>query len=122
MIWTQILSVAFGAAIGGVFRFLFSFWLKPEVSRFPWATLAVNLAGSFLLGVILSYFTRNEGNTSVKLMLTTGFCGGFTTFSAFSMELVLLLQKNEYQIAGIYLVSTVIAGLGLTWVGYRLFT
>ncbi|MDZ4707409.1 MAG: fluoride efflux transporter CrcB [Saprospiraceae bacterium] len=120
MNWILILSVALGAALGGVLRYLFSIWLKPEVSKFPWATLIVNLLGSFMLGLIISYFSKNEGSTTVKLMLTTGFCGGFTTFSAFSMELVLMVQKSEYLTAGVYIVASIIGGLGLAWLGYRM--
>lgn len=120
MNWTAIISVAAGAAIGGVLRYLFSIWLKPEVSRFPWATLLVNLLGSFLLGLIISYFSKNGGQVPAKLMLTTGFCGGFTTFSAFSMELVLLVQKSEYLTAGIYILVSIFGGLGLAWMGYRM--
>ena len=120
MKWILILSVGTGAAVGGILRYLFSIWLKPEVSIFPWATLLVNLLGSFILGLIISYFSKNEGSTPVKLMLTTGFCGGFTTFSAFSMELVLMLQKSEYLPAGLYILASIIGGLGLAWMGYRM--
>jgi len=120
MNWMLILSVGTGAAVGGILRYLFSIWLKPEVSKFPWATLLVNLLGSFILGLIISYFSKNEGSTPVKLMLTTGFCGGFTTFSAFSMELVLMLQKSEYLPAGLYILASIIGGLGLAWMGYRM--
>ena len=120
MNWILILSVGTGAAVGGILRYLFSIWLKPEVSKFPWATLLVNLLGSFILGLIISYFSKNEGSTPVKLMLTTGFCGGFTTFSAFSMELVLMLQKSEYLPAGLYILASIIGGLGLAWMGYRM--
>jgi len=120
MNWMLILSVGTGAAVGGILRYLFSIWLKPEVSKFPWATLLVNLLGSFILGLFISYFSKNEGSTPVKLMLTTGFCGGFTTFSAFSMELVLMLQKSEYLPAGLYILASIIGGLGLAWMGYRM--
>ena len=120
MDWMLILSVGTGAAVGGILGDLISIWLKPEVSKFPWATLLVNLLGSFILGLIISYFSKNEGSTPVKLMLTTGFCGGFTTFSAFSMELVLMLQKSEYLPAGLYILASIIGGLGLAWMGYRM--
>lgn len=120
MTWIHVLSVAFGAAVGGVLRYIFSIWLRPETSGFPWATLAVNLSGTFLLGLFISFFTKQDGSASVKLLLTTGFCGGFTTFSAFSMELVLMLQKSEYLISGVYILTSILGGIGLAWLGYRM--
>ena len=92
------LLVAVGAAAGGVFRY----WLSDIAHRifettFPIGTLVVNIIGSFLLGIIIYYLDSNELlSTYIKLLLAIGFCGGFTTFSTFSLETMNLFQNSEY--------------------------
>ena len=89
--------VAIGAALGGVFRY----WLSDAVYKFlpvnfPYGTLSVNVLGSFLLGFIIFYFdVRDLLSSEIKLLLTIGFCGGFTTFSTFAFETVNLLRESE---------------------------
>lgn len=120
MLWTQIICVAMGAALGGILRFLFSLWFTLPNHKFPWPTLLVNLIGSFLLGLIYAYYSKPDESMLIRLFLATGFCGGFTTFSTFSMELLTLLQNGQYFTGMIYLLTSLIGGLGLAWVGYRL--
>jgi fluoride exporter len=90
--------VAVGAATGGVLRY----WLTDAAHRifqttFPIGTLAVNVIGSFLLGIFIYYFDSNELlSSSIKILLTIGFCGGFTTFSSFSYETMELFRNSEY--------------------------
>ncbi len=90
--------VAVGAATGGVLRY----WLSDVAHRifqttFPIGTLAVNVIGSFLIGIFIYYFDSNELiSTSMKILLTIGFCGGFTTFSSFSFETLELFRNSEY--------------------------
>lgn len=97
----KYLFVSLGAAIGGAFRY----WLSNIIyiflpSYFPFGTLAVNVLGSFILGIIIFYFDDNGLiSQGIKLFLAVGFCGGFTTFSTFSLETVNLFKASEFHFA-----------------------
>ncbi|RYG31396.1 MAG: CrcB family protein, partial [Chitinophagaceae bacterium] len=99
---------------GTVLRFLLSAAIK---TNFLPATLFINLAGSFLIGMIMGSVWKNE---SWKLILGAGFCGGFTTFSAFSMENVLLFEKGKIFLAALYIMTSVAGGIFSAWLGYKL--
>ncbi len=92
------LIVSLGAALGGGLRY----WVSNAAykflpSTFPYGTLAVNLIGSFLLGIIIFVFDQKELITpGMRLFLTIGFCGGFTTFSTFSLETINLLKDSQF--------------------------
>jgi CrcB protein len=95
------LIVSAGAAIGGALRYGISSYIQKHISViFPYGTLVVNLVGSFILGFIMFYLNEREliGN-ELKLFLTIGFCGGFTTFSTFSYETMNLFLDTEYLMA-----------------------
>ena len=93
--------VAVGAAFGGLMRY----WVSGVVQNifpfgFPTGTLTVNILGSFILGFIIFYFDTQELITpELRVMLTVGFCGGFTTFSTFSFETINLLRDSEFLLA-----------------------
>lgn len=114
-------AVALGAAIGGVSRYYLSMSLQPRVGVFPWPTLLINVSGSLLLGFIMSYALATP-NVSVEMraLLTTGFCGGFTTFSTYSYETVRMLEDGEYQRAGAYTFGSVLLAVIATFVGFML--
>ena len=86
---------------------------------FPWGTLSVNLLGCFLFGIVFAIFSKNNyTENSLYLLLTTGVCGGFTTFSTFANESVQMLQQgNTLGFIG-YVATSVIAGFALIAVGY----
>ena len=88
---------------------------------FPWATFAVNLLGCLIIGLLWGIFSRFS-NTSqhLVLFLTVGFCGGFTTFSTFSKESIMLLQSGHYFMLALYVLGSVLIGLGLVAAGYFL--
>ncbi|MEP7321325.1 MAG: fluoride efflux transporter CrcB [Saprospiraceae bacterium] len=117
---TSILSVATGAALGGVSRFLISEWFKVESTKFPYATCLINLIGSFILGMVFAWSVKFPLSNSVKLFLGTGFCGGFTTFSAFSLEWLRLIQNGHAVLGLTYVLVSVLGGLIFAWVGFRL--
>jgi len=122
MIARQILFIAAGSAIGGVLRFLISRWMNIlVVSSFPFGTLIVNLAGCFLIGLIYALALKNSTvSPTLILFLTTGFCGGFTTFSAFSYENLQLLKSGAYMFALTYALVSVIGGIALTFLGFQI--
>lgn len=106
----QLIWVAVGGALGSVSRYAVGQWIP--LRTFPWATLTVNIIGSFLIGLLWSYFNDKWGaNSSMKLLLMTGFCGGFTTFSALALENLELVHQGRYTTAILYIMLSLIAGL-----------
>ena len=116
-----ILAVGAGSFLGGAGRYLVSLVMKSVSQRFPWATLVVNLVGCFLIGLLWGVFSKNGTEGSKwALFLTVGLCGGFTTFSTFSKEALVMLQGgNVWGFAG-YVAISVIAGIALVALGYFL--
>ncbi|MCL2178663.1 MAG: fluoride efflux transporter CrcB [Proteobacteria bacterium] len=116
-----ILAIGAGSFIGGVFRYILSLLIQGKAaSVFPLGTLVVNLLGCFLVGVIFGFFDRGQLSHEWKLFLATGVVGGFTTFSAFSNESIVLLREGHTQAALLYIFSSVILGLLATYVAYFL--
>jgi len=111
------LHVALGGAIGSVLRYQagrwMTWWLGPQaVTLFPWATLGVNALGSVLMGLLAGWLARyGPGGEELRLLLGVGVLGGFTTFSAFSLELVLLMQRGQFGYAVLYLALSVALGV-----------
>ncbi len=104
-----VLAVALGSAAGGVARFLLSAWLEQRTtSSFPYATLLVNLSGSLLLGFLATWTYETVGvPAELRALLTTGLCGGFTTFSTFSLETVALAEEGALGRAALYVALSV---------------
>lgn len=104
------LVVFFGAGLGGVFRYILSYFIQKQFPPyFPFGTLAVNLLGSIILGLMIFGFDeKGLINPTLKLFIGIGFCGGFTTFSAFSLETFNLLRDAEFLFAGLNILANVI--------------
>ena len=116
----SLLIVGTGSFIGGAMRYLLSTLMKSVCGQgFPWGTLMVNLLGCFLFGVVFAVFGKsNATDNTLYLLLTTGVCGGFTTFSTFANESVQMLQQgNTWGFVG-YVATSVVAGLALIALGY----
>lgn len=118
----HILLVAVGGAFGSVLRYLVGLWtLRRFEPNFPWGTLTVNITGSFLIGVLAEAIARKFGaSAEMRVFLITGVLGGYTTFSAFSLDAITLVERGEPVTAAIYVGSSVvlsaiavIAGLAL---------
>ena len=112
------LHVALGGAAGAALRYhtgrAMTHWLgAPIVTAFPFATLAVNAVGSLLMGVLAGWLVRDtgEGNEQLRLLLGVGLLGGFTTFSAFSLEMVLMIERGQYLFAVLYAVLSFALGI-----------
>lgn len=105
MIW----SVAIGGAIGSVARFLLSGVLqRVSGTGFPFWTLVINVTGSILLGFLMRYLVDGVPVTvEMRALLTTGFCGGYTTFSTFSYETVALLEQGDWRRSSVYVLASV---------------
>jgi CrcB protein len=115
--FTVLLVVAAGGAVGSVARYGTGVWLAPVSGSFPWATLLVNVAGALLIGWLARVFSAAEANHVLRLALTAGFCGGFTTFSTFSAETVQLVQQGRLKSAALYVGLSLVLGLTATMVG-----
>ncbi len=116
----SVLLVGAGSFVGGALRYMISLLMKGTCgASFPWATLAVNFAGCLLIGVVYALFSRYASTShALCLLLTTGFCGGFTTFSAFANEGVVMLQSGNTGVFFIYVLTSVVAGIALAALGY----
>lgn len=117
----NIAVVGAGSFIGGAARYLVSLAMKGASKGFPWATLTVNVLGCFLIGLLWGYFSRgaSEGS-SWALFLTVGVCGGFTTFSTFSKEALMMFQGGNVWGFAAYIAVSVIVGVALVALGYCL--
>jgi fluoride exporter len=117
------LHVALGGAIGSVLRYQLgrgmTHLLGPQaVSAFPWATLTVNIVGSFAMGLLAGYLARyGEAGEPARLLLGVGLLGGFTTFSAFSLEMMLLIERGQAAQGFVYAAVSVLAGLSALYIG-----
>jgi CrcB protein len=115
----QFFIVGIGSFLGGGLRYLISVFFNQKINPdFPYATLAVNLLGCLLIGVFYSLFEKSIINNDWKLFLTTGLCGGFTTFSAFSMESLQLFKQGNLFAMLMYIIISIVLGIALTYAGY----
>lgn len=112
------LAVALGGAAGALLRYLVGLSLNRE--SFPWGTLLVNLLGSLLIGLFVALAVRQKWAEPWQLFAVTGVLGGFTTFSAFSIENLRMVQEGRIGMALAYGLGSIIAGLALAWVGMSL--
>ncbi len=118
----MILWVAAGGALGSAARYLVNVaagrLLGPE---FPWGTLTVNIAGSFVMGLMIALMAlKMQVSQEVRAFLTTGILGGFTTFSAFSLDFAVLVERREAGLAALYVIASVALSLAAIFAGLKL--
>jgi len=117
----KIIAVAFGGSIGSVLRFLiFTYYDKTSSGNFPWATLIVNLAGSFIIGFLWGFFDKVFITTGIRLFIFVGLLGSFTTFSTFAFDVFSLGKDGDIKNILIYILATNIIGIALAFGGYYL--
>jgi CrcB protein len=114
----NLVIVGIGGFIGTAARFV-AYQLFKSSAAF-WTTLSVNILGCLLIGIFTGIAAKSGLNQYEKLFLTTGVCGGFTTFSAFSIENVKLMQEGKYLLAASYITLSIIAGIASAFLGYKL--
>lgn len=111
----QLLLVALGGAIGSALRYLTALLLaRHYTGSIPLATLAVNLVGCFLIGLLIGLCSDTS---HLRLLFITGFCGGFTTFSTFTAEGYSMFREGSYGLALLYIAGSVLIGLLALWLG-----
>jgi fluoride exporter len=118
----NLLLVALGGGLGSAARYLCQRWVALNYPHhFPWGTFTVNVAGCLLIGIFWGFTFRTYANNEQwKLFLMTGLCGGFTTFSAFTLEGIGLLREQRLALFFSYIIGSVVLGLLATWAGMKL--
>jgi fluoride exporter len=123
MLWKDILLVGLGGGAGSMARYLCQRGVSAFYPHaFPFGTLLVNVSGCLLIGILIGLFEKGElVKPEWRLLLATGFCGGFTTFSAFAAENIQLLKDGRLLYFSIYTVASVVLGILATFTGVALF-
>ena len=116
-----LLLIALGGAVGSVARYLVGRAVQGTVHlEFPIGTLAVNVVGCLIMGVLAKFFLHSQTELPLRATLMIGFCGGFTTFSTFSLETLALMQGGEWGKASAYVALSALVCVGATAAGFAL--
>lgn len=117
----QLLLVFIGGGFGSALRFLVGKWLNNPESGIPLGTFAANILGSLFIGIILGYAAKNDAiSQNHTLLLATGFCGGFTTFSTFAYENHILLKSGDFTTFAFYTIASFVVGFLAVFAGIYL--
>lgn len=119
MPWLEIAAVSVGAVVGSLLRWGAGIWLNARWAGFPLGTLFVNCVGGLVIGAVLFWLERSP-NELLRLLLVTGLLGGFTTFSAFSVESLIMLQRGELLLALGHTTAHVVGALACAALGFRI--
>jgi len=117
-----VLAVAAGGALGSVMRYLVGVGsTKLFGLAFPWGTLLINIAGSFLIGAFVELFALKwDLPQEARVFLTVGICGGFTTFSTFSLDAYVLMERGDWGLAAAYIIGSVVLSIGALFAALHL--
>jgi len=114
----QVLLVFIGGGVGSALRYLVGKFLKMPASGFPWSTFSVNVLGSLIIGILMGVTLKNSAlSENQTLLLITGLCGGFTTFSAFAYENQVFLKEGDFTNFFIYTLGSIGVGLAAVFLG-----
>jgi CrcB protein len=117
----NVLLVALGGGLGAAGRFGVSLAIPLRANEWPWATFLINVLGSLLIGILAGWLsTRGEAAEQWRLFLGVGVLGGFTTFSAYSLETMRMIERNDWLGASTYSIGSVLAGLAAVAIGLML--
>ena len=118
----NLFYIFIGGGLGSTIRYAISyFFAKNSGNQFPWATFIANAIGCLIIGLILGYFQKNNiQNDTLKLFVTVGFCGGFTTFSALSLENFQFIQNQHYNLAITYTITSLLVGIVAVYAGFKI--
>ncbi len=118
----NIALVATGGAIGSVFRYLVGVWsVRLAGPNFPWGTLAVNVVGSFMIGLLVELVARRlNASMEMRLFLVSGVLGGFTTFSSFALDAASLLERGATGLSIVYVLASLIVSIAAVFAGLAL--
>lgn len=117
----NLILVGIGGFVGSICRYLVSVFAAAHISPvFPFGTMIANIVGCFVIGAVMSLSERTGlFSPDIRILLTTGFCGGFTTFSTFSYESLALLRGGEFLPFAVNLSITLVLGLAATYLGMQ---
>jgi CrcB protein len=119
MLFKNFLIAGLGGMLGTMLRYAAYLLLKNQ--PFPYSTLLVNIAGSFIIGIVAGLVVKQTAfDDGLRLFLATGICGGFTTFSSFSVECLQMIQQQRYNSAIAYIAASTLAGIAAAYLGWTL--
>lgn len=117
----QLILVFIGGGFGSALRFVIGKYLNNSETGIPWGTFTVNILGSLLIGILLGLAAKNNTlSTNQTLLLATGFCGGFTTFSAFAYENHVFLKSGDFTSFALYTIGSFVIGFLAVFLGLHL--
>jgi fluoride exporter len=121
----KILLVGLGGSLGSMLRYISARTIDTRInSSFPYGTLTVNLVGSLIIGVVYAITIRKTGSDNWRVFLGAGFCGGFTTFSAFAVENLNMINQRMFSSSLVYIIGSILLGILAvvigTWIGNKL--
>lgn len=117
----NLIFVFVGGGLGSVLRYIIGKWLNNSENGIPYGTFAANILGSLLIGLILGYAAKNDALTqNHTLLLATGFCGGFTTFSTFAYENHVFLKSGDFTSFAFYTIASFVIGFLAVFAGMHL--
>jgi len=113
-----LLLVFLGGGLGSSLRYAVGKYLNTDLSSFPYGTFVANILGSLLIGVLLGVAAKNDSiSQNTMLLLATGFCGGFTTFSTFAYENHAFLKNGDFGLFSLYTIGSFVVGFGAVFFG-----
>ena len=117
-IWTKVIVLSIGGTLGVNARYWLGVWMNRWTSpQFPWATVTINVSGSFLIGFLTVALTRWMPHPNLRLMVVTGFLGGYTTFSTFENDALILWERGESILMAANVIGSVAAGFAAVVLG-----
>lgn len=115
----ELIYIFLGGGLGSVARYLLHLLIngREMITGFPWSTFTINITGSLLIGVFYALSSRLNLSLEIRLFLTIGLCGGFTTFSTFSNESLFLFKEGLYTTLALYILLSVLLSILAVWIG-----